>query len=235
MVGCLQLHRKPDYILVTKLGALKGKLKEWSKTVSRNVRAQKQEVLRQLAELEEMKEHRALEAVEITSRLTLSMKFEDIANGEEIAWRQRSRAVWLKQGHRNTGFFHRTANAHRSTNTIDKLKVRGVIMTKAEEVHEEIISYYEKLYSEPEDWRPHLDMRNCPTIGEEESSLLMAPFGQQEILESIKTCAGDKAPGPDSFSMAFFSQCWETINTDLIAAVQNFHKKSSRRASMPYL
>ncbi|KAF3645754.1 putative COP9 signalosome complex subunit 4-like [Capsicum annuum] len=195
------------------------------KTFSGNLRARKQEVLRQLAELEETQEHRALEAEEITSRLTLNMKFEDVANREKIAYRQRSRAVWLKQGDRNTDFFHRIANAHRSTNTIDKLKVRGVILTKVEEVHEEIISYSKKLYSELEDWRPHLDVRNCPMIGEEENSLLMAPFGQQEILESIKACAGDKAPGPDGFSMAFFSQCWETINTDLVAALQNFHKE----------
>ncbi|XP_047260794.1 uncharacterized protein LOC124894084, partial [Capsicum annuum] len=68
-------------------------------------------------------------------------------------------------------------------------------------------------------------MRNCPMIGEEENSLLMALFWQQEILESIKACAGDKAPGPDGFSMAFFSQCWGTININLVVAVQNFHKE----------
>ena len=61
-------------------------------------------------------------------------------------------------------------------------------------------------------------------IHEEENKLLLAPFEQQEILESIKACAGDKAPGPDGYSMAFFSQCWDIIKPDLVATVQQFHK-----------
>lgn len=42
---------------------------------------------------------------------------------------------------------------------------------------------------------------------------------------SVKACSGDKAPGPDGFSMAFFIQCWEIIGADVIAAVQNFFEQ----------
>lgn len=60
-------------------------------------------------------------------------------------------------------------------------------------------------YTQSENWRQHLDMRYGPVIGEEENNLLMAPFEQLEIPESIKACASDKAPGLDGFSMSFFS------------------------------
>ncbi|KAG5595439.1 hypothetical protein H5410_036671, partial [Solanum commersonii] len=79
-----------------KLKALKTKIKDWSKSVQEK---------------------------EIVSRMTLLNDFEDIARKEEIAWQQRSRATWLKEGDRNTNFFHKTVNAHRRTNTIDRLKV----------------------------------------------------------------------------------------------------------------
>lgn len=49
---------KTDYILVAKSKALKGKPKEWSKTIQGNLGIQKQTVLIQLAELEELYEHR---------------------------------------------------------------------------------------------------------------------------------------------------------------------------------
>lgn len=44
---------------------------------------------------------------------------------EEISWRQKSRAVWLREGDRNTKFFHRLANSHRRHNFIGKLEVQG--------------------------------------------------------------------------------------------------------------
>ena len=36
-----------------------------------------------------------------------------------------------------------------------------------EEIQIEIGTYFEELYSEPEEWRPYLEMRNCPMIHEE--------------------------------------------------------------------
>lgn len=72
---------------------------------------------------------------------------------------------------------------------------------------------------------PRLDTRNCPRIGEEDNILLEAPFDAHEILESIGSHAGNKAPGPDGYSiMAFFSQFLEPIRDDLVAAVKYFHE-----------
>lgn len=82
--------------MMVELKALKAKLKEWSKTAQGNLTTQKQLVLAQLAALEELPEQREPGTDEIAYRLALNMEFEDIAKREEIAWRQRSRAIWLK-------------------------------------------------------------------------------------------------------------------------------------------
>ncbi|WMV42705.1 hypothetical protein MTR67_036090 [Solanum verrucosum] len=66
-----------------------------------------------------IQDQRILEEEEIVSKLALIAEFEEVAKKEETAWRQRSTAVWLKQGDRNTSFFHKTANAHRRVNTTD--------------------------------------------------------------------------------------------------------------------
>ncbi|KAG5575672.1 hypothetical protein H5410_055806 [Solanum commersonii] len=68
--------------------------------------------------LDEIPNQKLLTEVEITKRFSLSKEFEDIARHEEIAWRQRSRTLWLKQGDRNTIFFHKTANAHKRVKTL---------------------------------------------------------------------------------------------------------------------
>ncbi|WMV34091.1 hypothetical protein MTR67_027476 [Solanum verrucosum] len=75
---------RPDYVLMAKLKALKGKLKEWRKPIQGNLKMQKANVLKQLADLEEIQEQRSLEEREITSRLALTMELVDIAKHEEI-------------------------------------------------------------------------------------------------------------------------------------------------------
>ena len=44
---------------------------------------------------------------------------------DEITWRQKSKEVWLKEGDRNTFFFHKMANAHRRRNNVDRIKTNG--------------------------------------------------------------------------------------------------------------
>ena len=46
---------------------------------------------------------------------------------EEISWRQKSRALFVKEGDNNTRFFHRLANSHTRTNHISSIEVDGVL------------------------------------------------------------------------------------------------------------
>ena len=46
---------------------------------------------------------------------------------EETFWRQKSRALYVKEGDNNTRFFHRLANSHRRANHIRRVEVDGVL------------------------------------------------------------------------------------------------------------
>ncbi|XP_070047419.1 uncharacterized protein [Nicotiana tomentosiformis] len=74
-----------DLILVSKLKALKAKLKEWSKTLQGNLALQKTNILSQLAELEEIHDQRSLTGEEIFTKTSLTMEFEEIVSHEEVA------------------------------------------------------------------------------------------------------------------------------------------------------
>ena len=74
---------------------------------------------------------------------------------EEITWRQKSREVWLKEGDRNTGFFH-NANAHRRRNNVDRIKINGTWLTEENGIREGIANAFRLLLSNPGEWRPYV-------------------------------------------------------------------------------
>lgn len=78
-----------------------------------------------MAESESISRDRILTEEEIQTEAGLMLEYEELIKREEIAWRQRSRALWLKEWDRNTKFFHKVANAHKRYNSIDQLLVQG--------------------------------------------------------------------------------------------------------------
>ena len=43
---------------------------------------------------------------------------------------------------------------------------------------------------------------------------------------------GDKAPSPNSFTMAFFQKCWSVVEKDVMAFFDHFHKSSEFKWSL---
>ncbi|RVW29484.1 hypothetical protein CK203_093718 [Vitis vinifera] len=75
---------------------------------------------------------------------------------EEITWRQKSREVWLKEGDRNTGIFHKMVNAHRRRNNVDQIRINGIWHSEENGINEAIVNAFRTLLSNPGDWRPPL-------------------------------------------------------------------------------
>ncbi|RVX23175.1 hypothetical protein CK203_000044 [Vitis vinifera] len=63
---------------------------------------------------------------------------------EETHWRQSSRELWLKEGDKNTGFFHRMSNAHWRNNSLDSIKINGVELAEEQEAREGIVNAFQQ-------------------------------------------------------------------------------------------
>uniref|UniRef100_A0A2N9IF45 Reverse transcriptase zinc-binding domain-containing protein n=1 Tax=Fagus sylvatica TaxID=28930 RepID=A0A2N9IF45_FAGSY len=67
-----------------------------------------------------------------------------------------------------------------------------------------------------EEWRPHVEGLQFASIGEADRNLLERRFEREEIVQVLKDLQGDKAPGSDGFTMAFFQQCWRVVEKDVL-------------------
>ena len=50
-------------------------------------------------------------------------------------------------------------------------------------------------------------------------------FAREEIIAALREVEGDKAPGPDGFTITFFQKCWCVIEEDVMAFFANFHSQ----------
>ena len=74
-------------------------------------------------------------------------EINEILIREEIMWNQRSRALWIKWGDRNTSFFHATASQRRRKSRIVGLQdLNGVWKEDKEGVEGIIMDYFTLIY-----------------------------------------------------------------------------------------
>ena len=83
-------------------------------------------------------------------RTVIKANIEHLTSLEEIFWRQKSKAFFIKEGDNNTQFFHRLANSHKRTNQIREVEIEGVLYEDDKEVQAQVVEFYKNLYQEPE-------------------------------------------------------------------------------------
>lgn len=57
-------------------------------------------------------------------------------------------SIMVERGGSKHEFFHRVANSHRRTNTIEMLNIDGAVCTEAPVIQEHIVSVFEHLLTE---------------------------------------------------------------------------------------
>ena len=98
--------------------------------------------------------------------------------------------------------------------------------TDSDAISECITNFYSHLFEEEGDW-PLLDGLDFSMISEEDVLWLERPFDEEKVAGMVAGFNGDKAPGSNGFSMGFFQCCWNILNPDVIAVLNNFHGLSS--------
>ena len=117
----------PSFILAQKLKTLKADFKKWNREEFGDLAFRKKNLLTELMGLDASEELVGLSNEEQIHRLQLIGHIEQLASLEEISWRQKSWALFVKEGDNTTRFFHRLANSHRNANQIKRIEVDGVL------------------------------------------------------------------------------------------------------------
>ncbi|WKA05140.1 hypothetical protein VitviT2T_023123 [Vitis vinifera] len=210
-----------------KVEELKQKLKVWNREVFGHLEDNKRAALQQVDYWDGVESERSLSLEETEVKKEAKESYQKWVMLEESHWRQLSREVWLKEGDKNTGFFHRMANAHRNNNTVDRVKIDGVWLEEDQEVREGIANAFHQRLSEDVGWKADIEGIQLNRISQQEAKSLEIPFSENEIHSALMEMSGDKAPRPDGFTMAFWQSSWEFVKEEILEMFKEFHEQGS--------
>ncbi|KAL8136317.1 hypothetical protein V2J09_002318 [Rumex salicifolius] len=124
-------------------------LLKWNKEVFGHVQAQKNTLLLQLDRVQTSIGLGPTEEL-LAEEATIQSQLEEVLLKEEMLWKQKSREMWLREGDRNTKFFHLSTIIRCRFNRVDELMDdNGATVSNKEALETLVTSFFKGLYSIP--------------------------------------------------------------------------------------
>lgn len=147
----------------------------------------------------------------------------ELLDDEELYWGQRAKAHWLKEGDKNTKFFHAYASDRRKQNTIlgiwDEF---GRWCEEKESIAQAAVTYFENIYTSASPSRVEEVMAAIPVrVTEDMNESLSLSFTREEVATALKQIHPSKAPGPDGMSAIFYQKHWDIVGNSVSNMVLN--------------
>jgi len=183
--GELRVPGFANFLVTSKLKFLKEKLKVWNKEIFGDIKARKFHLLESINILDSKEEASGLSSEECEQTAVAKAEWAKISFLEEISWRQKSRALWLNAGDRNTKFFHRDASLHRKFNFISFIEVDGIRFDTMPAMKSAILGFYKSLFTESKAWRPQVDGLLLSQLQATKKESVELPFYEDEVSRAL--------------------------------------------------
>lgn len=141
-------------------------------------------------------------------RRKVHAEMEELLQKEEMLWRKRSRALWLKEGDNNTSYFHRKASWRANKNRIVSLQDNnGQLVTDEVQIGKRTNGCFTNLFTKDDSVVLELIIDQLQMrVNEDMNSQLCKEFSNEEISDALFQIGPLKAPGPDGFPASFFKK-----------------------------
>jgi len=120
----------------------------------------------------------------------MTHEWDERCQQEEMLWRPKSQIIWLKEGERNTKFFHRTIMARRAHNKILKIRdPNGIKRESHKDIKTNMVNHFLRVAQEPNQDRTkdiQKVIHHIPRlVTEEKNNNLIKPIAEEEIDQAL--------------------------------------------------
>lgn len=188
-------------------------LQGWSRREFGNVSKKLTEARKRMAEIVGSAPNEAI----VQERRIVCKEIDKLIGLEERMWRQQSRVDNLKEGDRNTKYFHMKATGRKRRNMIRGVrKENGEWVCDHGKIVEASLEYFTGLFTtmSPSSFDEALEGIGVRvTAGM--NDMLNKPFDYEEVKTAIFQMGPSKAPGPDGMNANFFQKHWHIIGQEV--------------------
>ena len=168
-----QVNGWGNYVLKEKLKLIKGSLKLWHQTHTKNLQSKILSVKERLSVLDVKVEEQDLADDELEEVQFLSFEVLSLSKFHaSIQW-QKSRLNWLREGDANSKFFHGIMTARRRANTLLFLDVGGARVEGVANVSSAVFNHFRHHYKSINVTRPSVEDMVFKTFSVEDGGSLM--------------------------------------------------------------
>ncbi|KAK3227785.1 hypothetical protein Dsin_007647 [Dipteronia sinensis] len=199
------------FVLFSKMKASKLRINNWFKSGKMNT-VKTEDIEAQLGSIDKKIVQKGWTDRNRIDRTKLLEELWNSLRREEQMWHQKSRINWLKEGDRNTKFFHCMANnGRRKVNALGDMSFGGVVCSDSVSIRRCVFSFFQNHFKKEE----------------EESLALETEFSSEEVWIALSSCDGNKAPGPKGLNMNFIKANWGVIQHDFMNFINEFYRDGS--------
>ncbi|KAL4581753.1 hypothetical protein LXL04_006281 [Taraxacum kok-saghyz] len=143
---------------------------------------------------------------------------------EESLFRQKAKLNWLKDGDRNTKYYHKVIKEKQNRNRLKSITDGEWIVHGADKVTEVALDYFSDFLGKSRDMEPISSPNDLftNTLSTDEANWMIRPVNDEEIKQALFDIGNDKAPGPDGYTSTFFKKSWHIVGKDVCLAVKEF-------------
>lgn len=152
-------------------------------------------------------------------------KFAALQRQNSVIWAQRARLLWVKDGDRNSRFFHNCTRIRSHINHISQIADHHRNITSDRSgIEDAFLQFYTNLWSSLNDIDftevLHTLPSDLPQIFETDAQLLIRPVTREEVYETLMDLPTGKSTGPDGFNVEFYRfilpRSWSKTSVALI-------------------
>ncbi|GJY05634.1 RNA-directed DNA polymerase, eukaryota, reverse transcriptase zinc-binding domain protein, partial [Tanacetum coccineum] len=137
---------------------------------------------------------------------------------------QKARIEWLREGDKNTAFFHKTIKERVYRGRIMSIRNEEGARFENDDVPGQIVKHFENFLGKTS----QVNKLSCGSdivknkLSNEEASKMVRPISDSEIKNAMFEIEDSKAPGPDGYTLRFYKSAWSIVGKEVCQAVKDF-------------